>query len=253
MKITVKLIDYDIDLYHVDISGNTALHRAATAGHPDMVYLLLTAAGVHSGSKEWKHLSSALLESTTDDIDWQTIYTPNRTNSSPPIRTVHVSHTERGLIEMIQNISLDMVDAENDHKNTCLHYAAQNNKVNAMIALLNFDAETRLVNVSGQSALYMAILHRHQNIVDLLLTVGDVLNEREISRLHMGVRSAEEQMMFNYTLMACRRSTNSLVNLARNAIRCHLKCVIYKTTYLPLPKQMKDFVLLHNFRQIDEL
>lgn len=215
------LMKHGATLHNRDRLGSTCLLECAAVGDSDMVDLLL---------------------SKDDDVNAADI-----SGSTALHRAASAGH--QVIIDLLVRHSPILLNIRNDHGNTSLHHAAQNNKINAMISLLNHGADTRIVNISGQSALYLAILHKHTEIVELLATVGDCLTNREIERFSMGSRCSEERDLFEHSVLLTRDTVSSLRVLTRNCIRETIECVSVKK--LPLPPLLHEFITLDDYVKID--
>ena len=87
----------------------------------------------------------------------------------------------RAMILLTEQANEDIVHTVNEYGNTPLHNACMHNRLSTTAALLNCSQQYNTRNINGQSALYLAMVHKHERIVQLLHIAGARLSNREMN------------------------------------------------------------------------
>ena len=112
----------------------------------------------------------------------------------------------------------------------------------------------RLLNVVQQSALYMAMLHKHHHSVALLHAAGCKLNKREEKMLKLYEESIyPDKKRFYGWAKKQLNSPMTLGALSRVVIRDNVAHEPHSVSELPLPKCTKKFLLLHDVMSSEDV
>ena len=135
--------------------------------------------------------------------------------------------------------------------NTALHNAVIHAHSATATCLLNHGADLAVVNKAGQSALYMALLHKRRSVARLLHAAGGRLTAREVDmyRTYEARRYEEKQVFLDWAL----RQFNAPACLADNCRVVIRRCLatsqcLWRTSRtLSLPAALRNFVLFSDF------
>jgi len=118
------------------------------------------------------------------------------------------------------------------------------------VLLLNSLADSTAVNRSGQSPLYVGLLHQRPSCVDLLLNIGVRLTPGELTTFHQyqAARQTPRRQLLNQVIAAGQHPV-SLRDRCRAVLRQHLAAVtrqplVRGVAQLPLPQQLRRYLLL---------
>lgn len=173
-----------------DSGGNTPLHIAIIKDSPFeyVKYLVDSGADVNARNKNGdsvlylavtknkKDIGELLLSKNAD------IFATNTDNSSP----LRIALTSGGEIQdwLITSRTLNTTDGNG---NTPLHYAAEWNLNDALLALIQKGANVNAVNSNGESALFSAVKADSPATINLLVENGIITDTRSnLTRDHMG-------------------------------------------------------------------
>lgn len=119
-----------------------------------------------------------------------------------------------------------------------------------MILLLNALADIAAVNRSGQSPLYVGLLHQRPACVRLLLNIGVRLTHDELTAFqqYQAARNPSRRPLLDEVIAAGRHPV-ALSDRSRTVLRRHLAAVtrqplIHGVSLLPLPEQLRRYLLL---------
>jgi len=119
-----------------------------------------------------------------------------------------------------------------------------------MVLLLNSLADSAAVNRSGQSPLYVGLLHRRPSCVRLLLGVGVRLALDELTAFEQcqAARHTSRRLLLDEVVAAGRHPV-ALRDRCRAAVRRRLSVVTrqplaHGVSRLPLPEQLRRYLLL---------
>jgi len=119
-----------------------------------------------------------------------------------------------------------------------------------MVLLLNSLADSAAVNRSGQSPLYVGLLHRRPSCVRLLLDIGVRLAFDELTSFQQcqAARHTSRRLLLDEVLAAGRQPI-TLRDRSRAVVRYHLAAVtrqplLHGVSRLPLPQQLQRYLLL---------
>ena len=119
-----------------------------------------------------------------------------------------------------------------------------------MVLLLNSLADSAAVNRSGQSPLYIGLLHRRPSCVHLLLDVGVRLTFDELTAFQQcqAARHTSRRLLLD-EVVAAGRHPIALRDRCRSVLRRRLTVVtrqplVHGVSKLPLPEQLRRYLLL---------
>jgi len=119
-----------------------------------------------------------------------------------------------------------------------------------VILLLNSLSDGTAVNRSGQSPLYVGLLHQRPACVRLLLDVGVRLSFDELTAFHQyqAARHPSRRQLLDEVTAAGQRP-QSLRDRCRAVLRKHLaaatkQSLVHGVFRLPLPDQLRRYLLL---------
>jgi len=119
-----------------------------------------------------------------------------------------------------------------------------------VVLLLNSLADIEAVNRSGQSPLYVGLLHQRPSCVRLLLNIGVRLTEDELMAFqqYQAARNPSRRPLLNEVIAAGRHPV-TLRDHSRTVLRQHLAVVtrqplIHGIGLLPLPERLRRYLLL---------
>jgi len=119
-----------------------------------------------------------------------------------------------------------------------------------VVLLLNSLADGTAVNRSGQSPLYVGLLHQRPACVRLLLDVGVRLSFDELTAFqqYQAARHPSRRMLLD-EVIAAGRCPVTLRDRCRTRLRQHLAVVSQQSLThgvprLPLPEQLRRYLLL---------
>jgi len=119
-----------------------------------------------------------------------------------------------------------------------------------MVLLLNSLADSAAVNRSGQSPLYIGLLHRRPSCVRLLLDIGVRLSFDELTAFTQcqAARHTSRRPLLDEVVAAGRHPV-TLRDRCRAVLRRHLATVTglplaHGVSRLPLPQQLRRYLLL---------
>lgn len=237
---------------HRSNSGRTALWKAATEGHREIVHLLFAlGADVNTQNQVGEtvlfdccrrvHLSPLVVDLvqfgaklTLRDVEGNAALHPAAAAGNTIAAEVLVA-------------AAAPVNGRNEYGNTPLHNAAIHGQTAVAVTLLNHGAVADVRNYRGQSVLYVAMLHAQANACRVLyLGCGTPLpaEDRATFVRYEYSRSAGKREFYRW-LTAMFDSPLTLAAIARVVIRRHLRvdCVT-SVARLPLPESVRRFLLL---------
>jgi len=119
-----------------------------------------------------------------------------------------------------------------------------------VVLLLNSLADIKAVNRSGQSPLYVGLLHQRPACVRLLLDIGVRLTHDELMAFHQyqAARQPSRRALLEEVIAAGRHPV-TLRDRSRAVLRQHLAAVtgqslVHGVCQLPLPEQLRRYLLL---------
>jgi len=119
-----------------------------------------------------------------------------------------------------------------------------------VVLLLNSLGDVTVVNRSGQSPLYVGLLHQRPECVRLLLNIGVRLTYDELMAFHQyqAARHPSRRLLLDEVIAAGRHPV-TLRDRSRVVLRQHLAAVtrhslIHGVCQLPLPEQIRRYLLL---------
>jgi len=119
-----------------------------------------------------------------------------------------------------------------------------------VVLLLNSLADIVAVNRSGQSPLYVGLLHQRPACVRLLLNIGVRLTQDELMAFqqYQAPRNPSRRPLLNEVIAAGRHPV-TLRDHSRTVLRQHLAAVTRQPLtrgigLLPLPEQLRRYLLL---------
>jgi len=119
-----------------------------------------------------------------------------------------------------------------------------------VVLLLNSLADIAAVNRSGQSPIYVGLLHRRQACVRLLLDIGVRLTHDELLSFEQchAARNPSRRPLLDEVIGEGRHPL-TLRNHCRTVLRQHLadatrQPLVHGTCMLPLPQQLRRYLLL---------
>ena len=142
------------------------------------------------------------------------------------------------------------VNALNDYRNTPLHNASLHDQVAFQVFLLSRDADLTITNMSGQSSMYLAMLHCQPDSTRLLVVAGAKLTGKEVKMYeqYVSVRNSLYTSFHAWSTELTRSCPLSLRTLCRISIRKRIKSpLLSNVTRLGLPSVLADYLLFTDF------
>ncbi|KAF0696597.1 Aste57867_12666 [Aphanomyces stellatus] len=178
------LLDHGADVDAANHLGNTPLHKAALGGHMACVELLMAK---HANVLRQNHKG----QYASDLAGWR----------------MHTDVTR--YLRDLDMAAILQIEAD-EEGNTRLHYAAECNKLDAMLAILQSDSELHNVdgvNHAGYTALHLASRKGHYDIVQVLVGAGanpcfltrdDAMTAVDLAETHLRIRNNLLRLERNY-------------------------------------------------------
>lgn len=174
-KISQYLIEHGSNINSVNFFNMTPLHLATLNGFVQIVDLLLskqaqTNIKSNSGltpfhlacSNDYIHIAKKLIQ--VNDY----CYTTNN-NGGTPLHSSASLGTTKAIEFLLFDCKYDPNPIDLDG-NTPLHLAVVDNQIDSINLLLQFGADIFIKNKKRQTALHLAIQHKHTNIISVLST-----------------------------------------------------------------------------------
>lgn len=164
-----------ISIDHQNQTGNTALHQAAQAGHPDMVRLLLRkGCNPTIKNKEGKTALGVATDSDCTRILNEAMGKTDVTKAKQLLAATTVDAI-RALIK--SGVSVETQDEKTG--DFPLNLACRRNDVDTVKMLISeFGCNVNSANLQGQSALMACGMRDHSTLAKILLDAGAVVNHR---------------------------------------------------------------------------
>ena len=244
------LLSQGCHVNHTSKSGRSALWKAAQSGQQHITQLLLShGATVNIQNRVGQSVLFDCIRTshriTVDLVNAGIDLGLRDVEGNNVLHAAAMLGKTRAVLLFMEHGDEDIMYAVNEYGNTPLHNAAMHDRLASTAALLNCSDRYDLHNHNGQSALYLAMVHKHERIVKLLHYAGATLSSRELNMYRdFEAHKYEEKFKFFEWAYAFFNTPLLLSNIARVMIRSHLNDSVSKAVpRLPLPTMLKRFLL----------